>query len=91
MTSGIPYPGPETESGRRMDEVFRRLIARREAGETVTTMDWMEEVAKVPLVFHPGEQWMYGFSADVLGAVVEAASGKRFGKFLKEEILNHLA
>ncbi|MBP3577666.1 MAG: beta-lactamase family protein [Lachnospiraceae bacterium] len=90
MTSGIPYPGPETESGRRMDEVFRRLIARREAGETVTTMDWMEEVAKVPLVFHPGEQWMYGFSADVLGAVVEAASGRRFGKFLKEEIFEPL-
>ncbi len=90
MTSGIPYPGPETESGRRMDEVFRRLIARREAGETVTTMDWMEEVAKVPLVFHPGEQWMYGFSADVLGAVVEAVSGRRFGKFLKEEIFEPL-
>lgn len=90
MTSGIPYPGSETESGRRMDEVFRWLIARREAGETVTTMDWMEEVAKVPLVFHPGEQWMYGFSADVLGAVVEAASGKRFSKFLKEEIFEPL-
>ena len=37
MTSGIPYPGPDTESGRRLEEVFSRLIARREAGETVPT------------------------------------------------------
>lgn len=86
MTTGIPYPCEELESGRRLDAAFRQLIARREAGETVDTMEWMKEVAKVPLVFQPGEKWMYGFSADVLGAVVEAASGKRFGQFLQEEI-----
>lgn len=86
MTTGIPYPCGELESGRRLDKVFRELIARREAGEVVDTMEWMKEVAKVPLVFQPGEKWMYGFSADVLGAVVEAASGKKFGQYLKDEI-----
>lgn len=90
MTSGIPYPCEELESGRRLDKVFRRLIARREAGETVNTMEWMKAVAEVPLVFQPGEKWMYGFSADVLGAVVEAASGVRFGEFLKKEIFTPL-
>ncbi len=90
MTTGIPYPCQELESGRRLDEVFQRLIARREAGECVDTMEWMNEVAKVPLAFQPGEKWMYGFSADVLGAVVEAASGKRFGQYLKEEIFEPL-
>lgn len=90
MTTGIPYPCPELESGRRLDEVFRSLIARREAGEYVDTMEWMREVAKVPLVFQPGETWMYGFSADILGAVVEAASGKKFGQFLREEIFEPL-
>lgn len=90
MTTGIPYPCQELESGRQMDAVFRSLIARREAGEFVDTMEWMKEVAKVPLVFQPGEKWMYGFSADVLGAVVEAASGKRFGQFLREEIFEPL-
>lgn len=86
MTSGIPYPCQELETGRRLDKTFRQLIARREAGETVDTMEWMKEVSKAPLVFQPGEKWMYGFSADVLGAVIEAASGKRFGQFLQEEI-----
>ncbi|MBO5352502.1 MAG: beta-lactamase family protein [Lachnospiraceae bacterium] len=86
MTTGIPYPCEELETGRRMDKVFRKLIARREAGEVVDTMEWMQEIAKLPLVFQPGEQWMYGFSADILGAVVEAVSGKKFGQFLQEEI-----
>lgn len=90
MTTGIPYPCEESESGRRMDKVFRQLIARREAGEVVDTMEWMKEVARVPLVFQPGEKWMYGFSADVLGAVVEAVSGKKFGQFLKDEIFTPL-
>lgn len=90
MTSGIPYPNQETEPGRRMDEVFLRLISRREQGENVDTMEWMKEVAKVPLCFQPGEKWMYGFSADVLGAVVEAVSGKRFGQFLQEELFKPL-
>ncbi|MBP3570210.1 MAG: serine hydrolase [Lachnospiraceae bacterium] len=90
MTTGIPYPCEELESGRRMDVVFRELIRRREAGEYVDTMEWMRHVAKVPLVFQPGEKWLYGFSADILGAVVEAVSGKKFGQFLQEEIFEPL-
>lgn len=90
MTTGIPYPCEELESGRRMYEIFRTLIARREAGEYVDTMEWMREVAKVPLAFQPGEKWLYGFSADILGAVVEAVSGKKFGVFLRDEIFNPL-
>ena len=90
MTTGIPYPCGEHEPGRRLEEVFCNLIKRREAGEFVDTMEWMRKVAEVPLVFQPGEKWMYGFSADVLGAVVEAVSGKRFGQFLKEEIFEPL-
>ena len=86
MTTGIPYPCDELESGRRLGKLFSKLIERREAGEYVDTMEWMQKVSEVPLVFQPGEKWMYGFSADILGAVVEAVSGKRFGEFLKDEI-----
>ena len=86
MTSGIPYPCDHLESGRRMGEVFSELIRRRVAGEWVDTMEWVDQLEKVPLVFQPGEKWMYGFSADVLGAVVEVVSGKKFGRFLQDEI-----
>ena len=44
----------------------------------------------MPLLYAPGQGWQYGSSADVLGAVIEAASGKRFGEFLQEEIFEPL-
>ena len=90
MTVGIPYPCEELESGRQMDRVVRELIQRRETGETVDTMEWMRCIAKVPMAFQPGEQWMYGLAADILGAVVEVVSGKRYGEFLKDELFGPL-
>ncbi len=86
MTTGIPYPDVSFESGTQMDALFKELIARRENGEVVTTMDYVNRIAQIPLAFQPGERWMYGLSADILGAVIEAASGKKYSKFLQDEI-----
>lgn len=91
MTSGITYPDEATEPGRRMGAVVEGFVARRSAGERVDTQEYMRGIASVPLVFQPGDRWMYGFSADVLGGVVEAVSGRRFGTFLREEIFEPLA
>ena len=90
MTSGIPYPDPAHEPGRRMDTVLRGLLARRAQGETVDTQEYMRQIATVPLCFQPGERWMYGYSADILGGIVEVVSGKKFGQFLKEELFDPL-
>lgn len=90
MTSGIPYPDLSHEPGRQMDRLFRELIARRERGERVDTREYMEHIAKVPLCFQPGEKWMYGLSADVLGAVIEKVSGMSYGEFLKKELFEPL-
>jgi len=86
MTSGIAYPDPAHEPGRRMDAVVKELVGRRERGERVDTQEYARRIAQIPLCFQPGEKWMYGFSADILGAVVETVSGKRFGEFLKQEL-----
>ncbi len=90
MTSGIPYPNDMNESGIRMDKLFRELIARREQGETVTTREYMKRIAEIPLVFQPGEKWMYGLSADILGGVIEVVSGMPYGAFLQKEIFEPL-
>ncbi|MBE6669855.1 MAG: beta-lactamase family protein [Ruminococcaceae bacterium] len=42
--------------------------------------------AKAPLEFEPGTHYKYGTAHDILGAVVEVASGKRFGEYLNEII-----
>ena len=90
MTSGIPYPDASTQPGRRMEQVVSELVARRERGERVDTQAYMKGIASVPLYYQPGGPWMYGFSADVLGGVIEAVSGKTLGRFLKEEIFEPL-
>lgn len=90
MTTGIPYPDSSLESGRRMDVLFQELIARREAGEVVDTMEYLNRIAEIPLVFQPGKRWMYGLSADILGGVMEQVSGKKYGQFLQEEIFEPL-
>lgn len=90
MTSGITYPDEMTEPGRRMKAVVEGLVARREAGERVDTRAYVQGIASVPLAFQPGEHWMYGFSADVLGGIVEAVSGTSYGEFLKKELFTPL-
>ncbi len=93
MTSGIPYPENWegcSPSGVLMDELFRELKQAQAGGQRLTTREWIDRIAAVPLAFQPGERWMYGLSADVLGAVVEVATGKRYGDFLREEIFEPL-
>ena len=56
----------------------------------MTTLEFADEIGKLPLQFIPGTQFQYGTSADVLGAVIEKATGQKFGDFLKERIFDPL-
>ena len=44
----------------------------------------------VPLLFHPGDDWVYGVSIDVLGRLIEVKSGLPLDRFLKERIFKPL-
>lgn len=90
MTSGIVYPNEENEPGRRMRSVLDGLVARRLTGERVDTQEFVRGIASVPLAFHPGTDWRYGYSADVLGGIVEAVSGRSYGEFLRKELFDPL-
>lgn len=62
-------------------------------GLTSTTMTLEEGINKLaaePLVSHPGAAFNYSLSTDVLGRVVEVASGQPFNVFLKERIFKPL-
>jgi CubicO group peptidase (beta-lactamase class C family) len=45
-----------------------------------------ERVAKLPLIAEPGTKWSYSISLDLLGRVIEVASGLDFEEFLKTRI-----
>jgi CubicO group peptidase (beta-lactamase class C family) len=58
---------------------------------TETTLEeMMKKLAGAPLLFHPGDDWEYGLSTDVLGRVVEVASGMTLDRFVAEEICQPL-
>ena len=44
----------------------------------------------LPLLFDPGERWEYGINIDWVGKMIEAASGKTLGQYLKANILEPL-
>jgi len=43
-----------------------------------------------PLLFDPGEDWIYGESIDWIGYLVQEASGQSLGEYLKEHITDPL-
>ena len=90
MTSGMVYPGLDTAAGRYLLEVSNDIKRRIALGEQISTLEWCEEIASAPLLFQPGERWGYSVSADVLGGVVEAVTGMRYGDFLKKAIFEPL-
>lgn len=49
-----------------------------------------DEFAQLPLLFQPGTEWNYGVSTDVLGRVVEVASGRPLDEFFTEHIFGPL-
>jgi CubicO group peptidase (beta-lactamase class C family) len=49
-----------------------------------------EEYPVGPLVFEPGERWLYGTSTDWLGKLVEAVSGRPLDEYFRRRILEPL-
>jgi CubicO group peptidase (beta-lactamase class C family) len=55
-----------------------------------TLADFISALARLPLAHQPGEVWEYGLNADVLGRVIEVASGEPFDQFLQSRIFTPL-
>ena len=50
----------------------------------------IKKIAALPQDAHPGEQYVYGYSVDILGALIEVVSGQPLNQFLSENILKPL-
>lgn len=55
-----------------------------------TLAEMCDKLAKIPLVADPGTKYLYSLSYDVLGRVIEVASGMPLDKFLEERIYKPL-
>ena len=50
----------------------------------------MERLASLPFVAQPGEEWVYGYNTDILGCIVERASGLPLDQFFQSRIFGPL-
>ena len=86
MTSGLAYPGDKHEGIEATNDLWGRLDQSIRDGKCMSTEEFAREAGKCPLMFAPGDEWMYGSSADILGAVIEKAADMELAEFFKKEI-----
>ena len=77
-TSGLT---DQTPDGKRVEALER---------PDINLSDWVREVAKLPLKDQPGTRFDYSISTEVLGRIVEVASGRALDDFLRERIFGPL-
>ena len=92
-TAGISYGG---------EELFEPLYLEQELGYGGEVYGWytahknepicetMDRLGQLPIKAQPGEQWVYGYSTDILGCIVERASGLSLEEFFQEYLISPL-
>jgi len=83
-TGGLTYGA----TNHPVDKAYRHAGLVRNRDRTLRSL--VEQLASVPLRYQPGERWMYSYSTDVCGYLVEALSGKPFDQYLRETIFEPL-
>ena len=61
-----------------------------EKGKNATTREIVDSFVESPLKFEPGTHFEYSLSHDVIAAIIEVVSGKKFSEYLKENIWDRL-
>jgi CubicO group peptidase (beta-lactamase class C family) len=84
QTSGITY-------GFYGDSMVRKAYANARIYDgDFTNAEFAERIAGLPLAEQPGTLWDYGHSTDILGRIIEVASGKSLLQYEKESLLDPL-
>ena len=92
-TSGLAY-GEITQNA-PVKEAYAKAGVYKTAidydARDLSPAEEVERISKAPLAHQPGTVWEYSLASDMLGRVVEAASGKRLADFLDERLFKPLA
>ncbi|RNL82436.1 serine hydrolase domain-containing protein [Halostreptopolyspora alba] len=86
-TSGLTYGFHRVHV---VDQMYRRAGFDRGLPPDLDLAEVVDRFAELPLLFDPGAQWNYSVASDVLGRVVEVASGQPLDRFVRERILDPL-
>lgn len=87
-TSGIDYAGIGSQEFKAIYSKYK--IPSGIGNDNMVLADKMRVLGGLPLKHHPGEAYTYGLNCDVLGYLVEVASGVSFDQFLRTRIFQPL-
>ena len=85
-TAGISYGGGPAAAQWKAAGLDSFYCADKD--ETIGAL--VERMGSLPKDAQPGEKWIYGYNTDILGAVIEKASGMPLDQFFKMRILDAL-
>jgi CubicO group peptidase (beta-lactamase class C family) len=92
-TSGLAY-GEITQNAPIKDAYAKAGVylpgVRDYDSRDMTPAEQVDRLGAAPLAHQPGTVWEYSLASDVLGRVVEAASGQRLADFLDERLFKPL-
>jgi CubicO group peptidase (beta-lactamase class C family) len=83
-TSGIGYPAIGTPEANAI--YAKNLVTGGVGVKGQKLSDAMNRLGALPLLFQPGEKWMYGLNHDVLGYLIEIWSGMTLEDFFAKRI-----
>jgi CubicO group peptidase (beta-lactamase class C family) len=85
-SSGVSYGSGPAEAQYKAANIWMWYFADKD--EPILPV--MERLASLPFDAQPGEKYVYGFSTDILGAVVEKASGTPLDEFFRTRVFEPL-
>lgn len=87
-TAGLSYGFVDLSS---LDRLYNRDVWKSpETAPGRTLEQFVQDIARLPLAFHPGTAFRYSVATDVLGYLVQLTSGKPFEDFLQDHIFEPL-
>jgi len=67
-------------------EELQLALSRPDPRTPHTPDEWMKRFASLPLLYQPGERWLYNVGSMLLGVLLARASGKALGDLLLERV-----
>ncbi len=83
-TSGLTYGTPGT------NQIKQSYLDMKVNDRSQTLAEMADKLSKLALLYQPGTTWEYSMSVDVLGRVIEVASGMPLDKFIEERVTRPL-
>jgi CubicO group peptidase (beta-lactamase class C family) len=77
-TAGFSYGNGKTPA----DDLYAQLHVR----QSKNLQEMIERLAQIPLLYQPGQKWVYSMSMDIEGYIVEKLSGQPMSDFYHDHI-----